>query len=334
MMDVFDLLSIFHCQVAVPEQLKVTQRDYSISDDMGYWYEACVGQRSYLNLALLDQPTLSQLLPVSYWPESYKVWLDDVHVRADAVSETDVDEKTAADSFGSSFDKADCAIVIEKELVCDEAHSKNGASGHQVEIQLTILHAGIYRLRISVRDVEAHIPLPVLIRPHQLGFAGPHYFIDVEKEEWKQETLFDLLDEINAQHRAIIFINSRSKAELLAEALNKRDVLASCMHGGMSLTECEVIMKGFRSGSSRCLIATDYLCCTDLRYEVQQVGLVINYDLPARKESYIQRVGQAGAFGRRIVDISFVTNEAELQDIRQFYDIQIEGLMSIHLAFI
>ena len=64
------------------------------------------------------------------------------------------------------------------------------------------------------------------------------------------------------------------------------------------------IVKEFRSGSSRVLIATDLLA---RGIDVQQVSLVINYDLPANRENYIHRIGRGGRFGRKGVAINFVT---------------------------
>ena len=74
--------------------------------------------------------------------------------------------------------------------------------------------------------------------------------------------------------------------------------------GDMEQGAREVIMKEFRSGSSRVLIATDLLA---RGIDVQQVSLVINYDLPASKENYIHRIGRGGRFGRKGVAINFVT---------------------------
>lgn len=76
--------------------------------------------------------------------------------------------------------------------------------------------------------------------------------------------------------------------------------------GDMQQGEREVIMKEFRSGSSRVLIATDLLA---RGIDVQQVSLVINYDLPTSKENYIHRIGRGGRFGRKGVAINFVTTE-------------------------
>ena len=76
-------------------------------------------------------------------------------------------------------------------------------------------------------------------------------------------------------------------------------------------------MKEFRTGSSRVLITTDLLA---RGIDVQQVSLVINYDLPTNRENYIHRIGRGGRFGRKGVAINFVTTE----DVRMLRDIERE----------
>lgn len=99
----------------------------------------------------------------------------------------------------------------------------------------------------------------------------------------------------------------------------------SSMHGDMTQAEREVVMKEFRSGSSRVLITTDLLA---RGIDVQQVSLVINFDLPMVKENYIHRIGRSGRFGRKGVAINLVTNEdmRTLNEIQQFYSTQIDDL--------
>merc|ERR1712127_147048 len=91
------------------------------------------------------------------------------------------------------------------------------------------------------------------------------------------------------------------------------------MHGEMEQKERDVIMREFRSGSSRVLITTDLLA---RGIDVQQVSLVINYDLPNQRENYIHRIGRGGRFGRKGVAINFVTEEdwRVLRDIEAHYN--------------
>nr|CAB3471333.1 unnamed protein product [Digitaria exilis] len=87
----------------------------------------------------------------------------------------------------------------------------------------------------------------------------------------------------------------------------------------------DIIMREFRSGSSRVLITTDLLA---RGIDVQQVSLVINYDLPTQPENYLHRIGRSGRFGRKGVAINFVTRDDErmLFDIQRFYNVVIEEL--------
>src|ERR1700748_3184217 len=98
----------------------------------------------------------------------------------------------------------------------------------------------------------------------------------------------------------------------------------------MDQKQREVLMKEFRTGSSRILITTDLLA---RGIDVQQVSLVINYDLPTSKENYIHRIGRGGRFGRKGVAINFVTDEDTkmLREIEQFYSTSIEE-MPVNIA--
>ncbi|RHX97062.1 hypothetical protein DYB37_010865 [Aphanomyces astaci] len=93
----------------------------------------------------------------------------------------------------------------------------------------------------------------------------------------------------------------------------------------MEQRERDIIMREFRSGSSRVLITTDLLA---RGIDVQQVSLVINYDLPTNRENYIHRIGRSGRFGRKGVAINFLTaaDARYLRDIEQFYNTQIDEM--------
>lgn len=97
------------------------------------------------------------------------------------------------------------------------------------------------------------------------------------------------------------------------------------MHGDLDQKERDKIMREFRSGSSRVLITTDLLA---RGIDVQQVSLVINYDLPTNRENYIHRIGRSGRFGRKGVSINFIVkNDVRyMKDIEDFYNTQIEEM--------
>ena len=97
------------------------------------------------------------------------------------------------------------------------------------------------------------------------------------------------------------------------------------MHSGLDQSERDKIMDEFRKGNPRVLIATDIW---GRGLDVQQVSLVINYDLPPSRELYIHRIGRSGRFGRKGVAINFVINEDmwRLRDIEQYYSTQIDEM--------
>ncbi|KAI7830655.1 P-loop containing nucleoside triphosphate hydrolase protein [Gamsiella multidivaricata] len=165
-------------------------------------------------------------------------------------------------------------------------------------------------------------PIRILVKKDELTLEGiKQFYVAVEKEEWKLDTLCDLYETVTIT-QAVIFCNTRRKVDWLTEKLTAREFTVSAMHGDMEQAQREVIMKEFRSGSSRVLIATDLLA---RGIDVQQVSLVINYDLPSNKENYIHRIGRGGRFGRKGVAINFVTADDTrmLREIEQFYSTQI-----------
>ena len=168
-------------------------------------------------------------------------------------------------------------------------------------------------------------PVRILVKKAELTLEGiKQFYIAVEKEDWKLDTLSDLYETVTIT-QAVIFCNTRRKVDWLTEKLTQRDFTVSAMHGDMEQATRDVIMKEFRSGSSRVLIATDLLA---RGIDVQQVSLVINYDLPANRENYIHRIGRGGRFGRKGVAINFVTADdvRMMREIEQFYSTQIEEM--------
>jgi translation initiation factor 4A len=168
-------------------------------------------------------------------------------------------------------------------------------------------------------------PVRILVKRDELTLEGiKQFFVAVEKEEWKFGTLCDLYETLTIT-QAIIYCNTRRKVDWLTEKMRSKDFTVSAMHGDMDQEERAMIMREFRSGSSRVLITTDLLA---RGIDVQQVSLVINYDLPTNRENYIHRIGRGGRFGRKGVAINFITEGdiRYLRDIETYYSTQIEEM--------
>jgi translation initiation factor 4A len=192
-------------------------------------------------------------------------------------------------------------------------------------IQVILLSATMPSDVLEVTTKFMNDPIKILVKKEELTLEGiRQFYVTVEREEWKLDTLCDLYETLTIT-QAVIFCNTRRKVDWLTEKMRGRDFTVSAMHGDMDQKERDVIMKEFRTGSSRVLITTDLLA---RGIDVQQVSLVINYDLPNNRENYIHRIGRGGRFGRKGVAINFVTDEDRrtLRDIEQFYNTQVQEM--------
>jgi translation initiation factor 4A len=193
------------------------------------------------------------------------------------------------------------------------------------DVQVVLLSATMPGEVLEVTTRFMRDAVRILVKKEELTLEGIHqFYVNVGKEEWKFDTLADLYDTVSVT-QAVIFCNTRRKVEQLTEQMMKRKFTVSAMHGDMEQENRELILREFRQGSSRVLITTDLLA---RGIDVQQVSLVINYDLPTNRENYIHRIGRSGRFGRKGVAINFITDDEKrlLEDIQQFYHTVIEEM--------
>jgi translation initiation factor 4A len=170
-------------------------------------------------------------------------------------------------------------------------------------------------------------PIQILVKKEELTLEGiKQYFIAIDKEEWKYDTLVDLYSSFSVS-QTIIYCNTRRKVDWLTNRLQRNDFMVSCIHSDMNQEERNTIMKEFRSGETRILITTDLLA---RGIDVQQVSLVINYDITLNKENYIHRIGRSGRWGRKGLAINFVTkNDVKMmKELEEFYQTQIDEMPS------
>ncbi|KAH7730518.1 ATP-dependent RNA helicase fal-1 [Aphelenchoides avenae] len=168
-------------------------------------------------------------------------------------------------------------------------------------------------------------PMRVLVKRDEITLEGiKQFFVAVECEEWKFDTLCDLYDTLTIT-QAVIFCNTRRKVDWLADKLREANFTVAAMHADMEQKDRDEIMKQFRAGESRVLISTDVWA---RGLDVPQVSLVINYDLPNNRELYIHRIGRSGRYGRKGVAINFVKSDdiRILRDIEQYYSTQIDEM--------
>lgn len=197
-------------------------------------------------------------------------------------------------------------------------------------IQVILLSATLTHDVLQMTTKFMTDPVRVLVKRDELTLEGiSQFFVAVEREEWKFDTLCDLYDTLTIT-QALIFCNTRKKVDWLTEKMREANFTVSSIHGEMPQKERDAIMSDFRAGNSRVLITTDIWA---RGIDVQQVSLVINYDLPNNRENYIHRIGRSGRFGRKGVAINFAKSDdiKILRDIEQYYSTQISE-MPINIA--
>jgi translation initiation factor 4A len=193
------------------------------------------------------------------------------------------------------------------------------------EIQIALFSATMPIEILRITKEFMNEPAKILVKNEELTLEGiKQYYIPIEKEDWKMDVLLDLYGNLDIT-QALIYCNTKKRVNELAEKMKENDFTVSAMHGEMDQLQRDMIMKEFRTGSTRVLITTDLLA---RGIDVQQVGLVINYELPKQKENYIHRIGRAGRFGRKGTAINFVmpSDARFMKEIQEHFSTQIEEM--------
>jgi len=193
--------------------------------------------------------------------------------------------------------------------------------------QIALFSATLPPAALEITDKFMNSPLSIIVKKEEVTLQGIlQYAVCVEYEDNKFSTLCDLYERLSIT-QAVIFCNSKRKVEWLSDMMAKQEFTVSSTHGALDHAERMKIMEDFRNGHTRVLITTDLLA---RGIDVQQVSLVINYDLPMLKETYVHRIGRSGRFGRKGVAITMVTDReiGYLKQLEHHYETFIDALPS------
>ena len=184
--------------------------------------------------------------------------------------------------------------------------------------QVALMSATMIPELAEVAKTLLQNPVVILLEAEEVSLEGiKQWYVPVGREEDKLDTLCDLYDHLSIQ-QANIFVNTRKSVLELADNMKKRGFDLDYTHGDMDVAERKARMEAFRTGKTRVLISTDML---SRGIDVQQVSIVINYELPLQRENYIHRIGRSGRFGRKGASINLVSDrEMRAQaEIEEFY---------------
>ena len=170
-------------------------------------------------------------------------------------------------------------------------------------------------------------PIKILVKNEMLTLEGIKQFkLNVNDDHQKYETLKDIFNSISVS-QCIIYCNSIKRVQDLTDAMRQDQFPVICIHSSMDVATRKANFNSFKNGERRVLISSDI---TARGIDIQQVSVVINFDIPKNKHTYIHRIGRSGRWGRVGLAINFITRRdiLKLNEIEQFYNTQIDDLPS------
>jgi len=191
--------------------------------------------------------------------------------------------------------------------------------------QIALLSATMTPDVVEVTKKLLRDQVEILLEPEQVTLEGIKQWCVFVPEEAKLDTLCDIYDFLNLT-QSVIFVNTRPKAEQLADQMRRRGFDLDYIHGDMDVEERRRRMADFRVGKCRVLISTDLLA---RGIDIQQLSIVINYELPLNKENYVHRIGRSGRFGRKGASINLIGSERERinqEAIESYYSVKVKDL--------
>ena len=190
-------------------------------------------------------------------------------------------------------------------------------------IQTSIFSATMPREVIELTNKFMKTPTKIIVNSSELSLEGiKQYYIAARNDQDKYELLKTLYDSLN-KSTSIIFVNGIGRVDSLYEAMTNDNYQVCKIHGSLNKDERMDILNDFKSGSKNVLISSDL---TARGIDIQQISLVINFDIPKDIHTYLHRIGRSGRWGRKGTAINFIC-ERDLNTMRKienYYKISIE----------
>ena len=168
-------------------------------------------------------------------------------------------------------------------------------------------------------------PIRIEVKRESLTLEGINqYYVALDNDKHKYETLKDLYSSMSVS-QCIIYCNSVKRVMSLHSAMINDGFPVCCIHSNMEKKARDESLIEFRNGKYRILISSNV---TARGIDIQQVSIVINFDLANCIHTYLHRIGRSGRWGRKGIGINFITRRdiSKLREIEQHYSTQIEEL--------
>ena len=181
-------------------------------------------------------------------------------------------------------------------------------------VQVCLFSATMPEELHTLSDKFLRNPVKILVKSEQLTLEGiVQHLIALEDDSHKYSTLKDIFQMISVT-QSIIYCNSIKRVTDLHEAMLQDNFPVCCIHSGMEKSERDAAFRDFKCGKHRVLISSNV---TARGIDVQNVGVVINFDVPKDVHTYLHRIGRSGRWGRKGVAVNFVTRW-DIKKIKEF----------------
>tara|TARA_B110001450_G_scaffold134625_1_gene126408 strand:+ start:4173 stop:5435 length:1263 start_codon:yes stop_codon:yes gene_type:complete len=194
-------------------------------------------------------------------------------------------------------------------------------------LQIGLFSATLNDDLMQVAKTFMRTPIKILVKNEELTLQGiSQYFVNLNDDSEKYDTLKDIFSTLTIS-QSIIYCNSTRRVDDLEEAMLEDEFPVKKIHGKMTEAERKKTHAEFKSGSCRVLITSDLF---SRGIDVQQVSVVINFDIPKSEYTYLHRIGRSGRWGRKGVAINFQTkyDMEKLKKFEEFYNTSIVELPS------
>lgn len=167
-------------------------------------------------------------------------------------------------------------------------------------------------------------PVNIEIESSSIASMDVEHFIYEVKEEDKFKLLKNIMITENPDS-SMVFCRTKDQVDNVYDKLNAMGYPCEKLHGGLMQDDRLAVMKDFKQGKFLCLVTTDVAA---RGIDVDSVNLVINYDIPLEKESYVHRIGRTGRAGKKGKALTFLTpyEDRFLRQIEAYIDFEITKL--------
>ncbi len=189
--------------------------------------------------------------------------------------------------------------------------------------QIIMFSATLTKEVIEISKKIMRNPEILKLKQEEITLDGiSQYYINCDKEDYKYDALMELFTKM-LKGQTIVFVNTTHNANKLKHKLEVENYVVSIIHSKLNQSERNDIMTEFRENRSTILISTDLL---SRGIDIQGIKLVVNFDIPNNKESYIHRIGRSGRYGKKGVAVNFVTDRDvwKIEELENYYEMHMK----------